>query len=221
MKSENSIQSDVHILIYLVDGVCRIEFNGYKICSCYPSPGSNAIQNLEIRVNLTATHNGYQSSNTSSIDLLNMWMTNITNSNGYRFRGICGDTLQGCAPAPKKYCKILFDCSPVFLRQTPTFEAYAQLKLLTSFETLEVEIASNSIPDSIHRMRVRSYAKGPDPRRQLPADSRATLDSIHAAQIARMALEPSLGEAEWVVGKRLYLQFHPRQHVLDQLTAAN
>jgi len=205
-------------LTCLTDGTCRLEFDNNKVPTKYPdASNSDKIQNLYTRLNLTTPN---IDRNTFIIPAFNEWMDKFTT---WTTASNTGSTPNGPTERlvrPHISCRILIDCNPDYLHHLKDNlyykdQGFKQIAKLTSFQSLELEIAADSPPSTRGDLRVRMWYQGPDPKRPMPTTNVVTMDTLLAFQVARLALEPTLGEAKWIgrgAGERLALRFCPKEH---------
>lgn len=69
-----SFSANMLIQSYVTNGVCRLEFNPSKSNIAWPAPDPQAIQNFDIRINLTALNQHQRQQMESSITAMNQCM---------------------------------------------------------------------------------------------------------------------------------------------------
>ena len=215
LRSSKAIHGEA-IEVLLQEGVCRLEFDGYKSLDIYPSPywSRNTMMNLEIRLVLNHTY-GSDRFKRKCINRFNKWMTVFLycvdrhgNALEPRYESV-----------PRKSCKILIDCDKYFLRHLP-LRIFRFIKFLDGFEVLALAIADDYPEEPKTRINDRLYHPKPDPlrRMELAMHSPLSEDTKYAYGLAQKALRRTLGAGELICdGKGAHLEFHPRDYDFSEV----
>lgn len=186
--------------VLLEEGICKLEFNICKCSNIYPETDSmKTIPNLVIRFNDISR--GLPGNTGTFNNDMNSWLTSLNDR-----------PLAPVNPQLRKSCKILLDYHSNFEgRILKSF--FHEIRLILSFETIVLAIASDYTLETKRQLRERMFNPHPDPRRDISSamHSKENKDTLRAYQTARVALEPTLGPAEWVCDEKgAHLVFHPQ-----------
>ena len=206
LESSKAIHGEA-IEVLLRGGVCRLEFNDYKLLNTFLSAywSRSTIMNFEIRLVLKRPYRV----TCECIKRFNEWMTVFLH---------CVYTKDVLEPrhesTRRKSCKILLDCHKTFFPHLPE-PTFNLIRFMDGFEVLALAIADDYPAESIAGMRDR--LEDPEPftfhRMQVAMHRQPSWNAKELYELAKEALQPTLGAGDFICdGKGAHLEFHPRDY---------